>query len=179
MLHYNFCNIWFYYVIINDVEQRGYLKIILIMGLPGSGKTTLANHIVPLLKAKWLNADKVRKEANDWDFSNEGREKQSKRMWSMAKNYKNQGFNVVADFVCPTPKTRSLFPADYIIWMDTIKQSKFDDTNEMFVKPKKYDLHVVEWRHPSYYKELRKLREEAEEEIKKQEEEEKEEQSEE
>ena len=113
------------------------------MGLPGAGKTTLASHLVPLLKAKWLNADEVRKEANDWDFSAEGRVRQAKRMWSKAEEYKNQGHHVVADFVCPTPEARSLFPADYIIWVDTIKAGRFDDTNKMFVKPDKYDFHVT------------------------------------
>ena len=113
------------------------------MGLPGAGKTTLASYLVPLLKAKWLNADEVRKEANDWDFSAEGRVRQAKRMWSKAKEYKSQGHHVVADFVCPTPEARSLFPADYIIWVDTINEGRFDDTNKMFVKPSKYNFHVT------------------------------------
>ena len=113
------------------------------MGLPGSGKTTLASELVPLLKAKWLNADEVRKEANDWDFSAEGRTRQAKRMWAKAKEFKEQGNHVVADFVCPTPAARALFPADFIIWVDTIKEGRFDDTNKMFVKPDKYDFHVT------------------------------------
>ena len=119
------------------------MKIILIMGLPGSGKTTLASELDPLLKAKWLNADEVRKEANDWDFSAEGRTRQAKRMWSKAQEYKNQGNNVVADFICPTPAARALFPADFVIWVDTIKEGRFDDTNKMFVKPEKYNYHVT------------------------------------
>ena len=119
------------------------MKIILIMGLPGSGKTTLASELVPLLKAKWLNADDVRKEANDWDFSAEGRTRQAKRMWTKAQEYKNQGNHVVADFICPTPAARALFPADFIIWVDTIKEGRFDDTNKMFVKPDKYNFHVT------------------------------------
>ena len=113
------------------------------MGLPGSGKTTLASELVPLLKAKWLNADEVRKEANDWDFSAEGRTRQAKRMWTKAQEYKNQGNHVVADFICPTPAARALFPADFIIWVDTIKEGRFDDTNKMFVKPEKYNYHVT------------------------------------
>jgi len=113
------------------------------MGLPGSGKTTLATELVPLLKAKWLNADEVRKEANDWDFSAEGRTRQAKRMWSKAQEYKNQGNHVVADFICPTPAARALFPADFVIWVDTIKEGRFDDTNKMFVKPEKYNFHVT------------------------------------
>jgi adenylylsulfate kinase len=119
------------------------MKIILIMGLPGSGKTTLASELVPLLKAKWLNADEVRKEANDWDFSAEGRTRQAKRMWAKAKEFRDQGNHVVADFVCPTPAARVLFPADFIIWVDTIKEGRFDDTNKMFVKPEKYNYHVT------------------------------------
>ena len=115
---------------------------ILIMGLPGSGKTTLAKHLVQMFNAVWLNADEVRKEADDWDFSPEGRTRQAKRMWTKAMEYKNQGFNVVADFVCPTPAARELFPADYIIWMDTIKEGRFDDTNKMFVKPETYNFKV-------------------------------------
>ena len=113
------------------------------MGLPGSGKTTLASELVPLLKAKWLNADEVRKEANDWDFSPEGRTRQAKRMWDKAQEFKKQDNNVVADFVCPTPAARELFPADYIIWMDTIKEGRFEDTNKMFIKPEKFDYHVT------------------------------------
>ena len=112
------------------------------MGLPGSGKTTLANELAPMLNAKRLNADEVRKEANDWDFSNEGRTRQSKRMADLAKKIKEDKTYVVVDFVCPTPEARSLFPADYIIWVDTIKKSRFDDTNKMFVKPEKFDYHI-------------------------------------
>ncbi len=119
------------------------MKIILIMGLPGAGKTTLANEIAPLLKAKRLNADEVRKAANDWDFSEEGRKRQAKRMSELALNLKKEGNYVVADFICPTPEARNLFPADYIIWVDTIKEGRFDDTNQMFVKPGKYDFHVI------------------------------------
>ncbi|MDC0326858.1 adenylyl-sulfate kinase [Candidatus Pelagibacter sp.] len=119
------------------------MKIILIMGLPGSGKTTLAEELAPLLNAKRLNADEVRTEANDWDFSEEGRKRQAKRMADFALRLKEDGNFVVADFVCPTPEARALFPADYIIWVDTIKEGRFDDTNKMFVKPNKYDYHVT------------------------------------
>ena len=63
-------------------------------------------------------------------------------MWNKALNYKDQGFNVVADFVCPTPAARSLFPADFLIWMDTIKKGRFEDTNKMFVNPIKYNFKV-------------------------------------
>ena len=113
------------------------------MGLPGAGKTTLANELAPKLNSKRLNADEVRKAANDWDFSEEGRTRQAKRMSDAALKLKSEGHNVIADFICPTPEARSLFPADYVIWVDTIKEGRFDDTNKMFVKPEKYDFHVT------------------------------------
>ena len=113
------------------------------MGLPGSGKTTLAEELAPLLNAKRLNADEVRKEANDWDFSEEGRKRQAKRMADFALKLKEDGNFVVADFICPTPEARALFPADFIVWVDTIKAGRFDDTNKMFVKPNKFDFHVT------------------------------------
>ena len=118
------------------------MKIILIMGLPGAGKTTLAEELAPLLNAKRLNADEVRKAANDWDFSVEGRTRQAKRMADFALKLKNEGNYVIADFICPTPKARSLFPADFVVWVDTIKEGRFDDTNKMFIKPEKYNFHV-------------------------------------
>ena len=113
------------------------------MGLPGSGKTTLASKLVPLLNAKWLNNDKVRREANDWDFSEEARVRQAKRMADLAEKYKEEGHYVVADFICPTPKARELFNADYVVWVDTIDKGRFDDTNAMFVKPEKFDFRVT------------------------------------
>ena len=119
------------------------MKIILIMGLPGSGKTTLASELATLINAKRINADEVRKEANDWDFSEEGRKRQSKRMAILAKKKQQEGNHVVADFICPTPEARNLFPSDYIVWVDTIKKGRFDDTNAMFVKPEKFDCHVT------------------------------------
>tara|TARA_B100001123_G_scaffold242993_1_gene271677 strand:- start:553 stop:969 length:417 start_codon:yes stop_codon:yes gene_type:complete len=119
------------------------MKKILIMGLPGSGKTTLASKLVPLLNAKWINNDKVRREANDWDFSEEGRIRQAKRMASLAEKHKQEGNYVVADFICPTPQARELFNADFIVWVNTIEKGRFDDTNKMFVKPKKFDFQVT------------------------------------
>ena len=113
------------------------------MGLPGAGKTTLADELAPKLNAKRLNADEVRKAANDWDFSEEGRKRQAKRMADFALELKNQVNYVVADFICPTPEARKLFPAEFVIWVDTIKEGRLDDTNQMFVKPEKFDFHVT------------------------------------
>jgi len=119
------------------------MKIILVMGLPGAGKTTLANEMAPHLNAKRLNADEVRKAAEDWDFSEEGRVRQAKRMAEFALKLKAEGHYVIADFVAPTPEARSFFPADFIIWVDTIKKGRFEDTNQMFVNPKNFDYHVT------------------------------------
>ena len=120
------------------------MKIILIMGLPGSGKTTLANELGPMLNAKRLNADEVRKEANDWDFSEEGRKRQAMRMASKAEEFVKSGQSVVVDFVCPTPELRKLFNPDFTIWVDTIKLSRFEDTNKIFIEPKNFDIRVTE-----------------------------------
>jgi adenylylsulfate kinase len=119
------------------------MKIILVMGLPGAGKTTLANELAPHLNAKRLNADEVRKAADDWDFSEEGRVRQAKRMAEFALKLKAEGHYVIADFVAPTPEARNLFPADYRVWVDTIKKGRFEDTNQMFVNPKNFDYHVT------------------------------------
>jgi len=118
------------------------MKKILIMGLPGAGKTTLASKLVPLLKAKWLNADEVRKKANDWDFSDEGRLRQARRMLELSNKYIEDGNYVVADFVCPTEHSRKIFNPDFVIWVDTIKEGRFEDTNQIFTTPRSYDLRV-------------------------------------
>ena len=115
------------------------------MGLPGSGKTYLAERLVPLIGAAWYNADVVRKMANDWDFSVQGRDRQSKRMRTFADFEKNNGRYVVCDFVCPTKVTRDNFDADIVIWMDTIKLGRFEDTNKMFQNPKKVNFHITKW----------------------------------
>ena len=112
------------------------------MGLPGSGKTTLAKLLAPMFNAVWINADVVRKEADDWDFSEEGRKRQSLRMRTLAEEAVDKNRNVVADFVCPTEETRKQFKADYTVWMDTIKEGRFEDTNKMFQNPTKYDFRV-------------------------------------
>ena len=113
------------------------------MGLPGSGKTTLARRLVEMFNAVWLNADEVRKQSDDWDFSEEGRKRQSLRMWTLAEEAIDRNRSVVADFVCPTEETRRQFHADYTIWMDTIKEGRFEDTNKVFQPPAKYDFRVT------------------------------------
>ena len=115
---------------------------ILIMGLPGAGKTTLASHLVPLLDAAWLNADKLRSDENNWDFSENGREVQARKMFDLSNRFLKKKKIVVADFVCPTPKLRKIFNADFIVWMDTIKKSRFQDTNKIFVEPENYNFKV-------------------------------------
>ena len=116
---------------------------ILIMGLPGSGKTTLAKLLAPMFNAVWLNADKVREEVNDWDFTPTGRTRQTDRMKTYAQKALDNNRNVIADFICPTEQTRRDFDADYIIWMDTIKEGRFEDTNKIFEPPIFYNFRVT------------------------------------
>lgn len=125
-----------------NYKKENMAKKILIMGLPGSGKSYLADKLVSKIDAVWLNADRVREEANDWDFSIEGRQRQAKRMNDLAQKALNENKNVVADFVCPTVKTRKDFGADYTVWVDTIKEGRFEDTNKVFEKPSEYDFRV-------------------------------------
>lgn len=109
---------------------------VLVMGLPGSGKTTLADSLVlPFVR---LNADQVRQEANDWDFTIEGRLRQARRMRELAGDK-----DVIADFVCPMPEMREIFDADYVVWMDTIRSSRFSDTNSVFIPPTKFNCCVT------------------------------------
>lgn len=119
---------------------------ILIMGLPGSGKSWLADWMAKELEYAWYNADYVRKMANDWDFSDEGRLRQAKRMRTFADFENDNGRDVICDFVCPTPETRAQFDADIVIWMDTIEKGRFADTNAIFVPPAEgeYDYHITE-----------------------------------
>ena len=118
---------------------------ILIMGLPGSGKTYLSQRLQPLLSAAWFNADRVREMANDWDFSPEGRTRQSLRMKSLADFESANSRIVICDFICPTTETRKLFDPDVVIWLDTIEKGPFVDTNALFEKPAEFDFRVTEW----------------------------------
>ena len=114
------------------------------MGLPGSGKTYLAERMQPILNAAWYNADKVREMANDWDFSPQGRIRQSLRMKNLADYEKSHGRIVICDFVCPTCETKTNFDPDITIWMDTIKSGRYEDTNKMFEEPMDVDFKVTE-----------------------------------
>ena len=143
---------------------------ILIMGLPGSGKTYFAERLKRYLeqhgdvmkispgrvldyegipgpdfynvKVDWFNADEIRKRFNDWDFSREGRIRQSLRMFEFA--FKCSGDFVICDFVAPLPEMRNNFKADWTIWMDTIDAGRYDDTNRAFVPPDVYDFRITE-----------------------------------
>ena len=124
---------------------------VLIMGLPGSGKTTLAeklfNEILKNHPAEWVNANDLRKETNDWDFSVDGRKRQALRMRSIADKGIGAGFIMICDFVCPTRELREIFDADMTIWMDTVRRSEYKDTNKIFEKPTKeeYDIRIDEF----------------------------------
>ena len=125
-------------------------KRILIMGLPGAGKTTLAQWIVDYLQREgkrigWLNADDVRKKYNDWDFSEAGRIRQSKRMRDLADSMTDMDY-VICDFVAPLAEMRHNFKADWTIWVDTIREGRYADTNAMFVEPDVYDFRITEQR---------------------------------
>lgn len=146
------------------------MQKILIMGLPGSGKTYLAtalknylelhgdifkvnparlmnNEGIPSttelsVRVDWFNADEIRKRFNDWDFSREGRIRQSLRMAEFA--LKCTGEFVICDFVAPLVEQRNNFKADWTIWVDTIDEGRFEDTNKAFIQPEIYDFRVTE-----------------------------------
>lgn len=114
------------------------------MGLPGAGKTTLAEALVSKLDAFWFNADEVRTMYLDWDFSEEGRVRQAYRMRSLADSEIEKGNTVICDFVAPTKQIRDIFDADFTVWVDTIDISRYADTNKIFEAPGHYDIRVTE-----------------------------------
>ena len=118
---------------------------ILVMGLPGSGKTYLAERLAKKIDCGWFNADTLRGMVKDWDFSEEGRLRQSLRMKSIADFESSHNRIVICDFVCPTAETRKIFDADITIWLDTINEGRFEDTNAIFEKPEQVDYLVTEW----------------------------------
>lgn len=120
---------------------------VLIMGLPGAGKTTLAEKLKQQLESHnkkiiWLNADRVREEHNDWDFSEAGRIRQSKRMYELSTRIECDF--VIADFVAPLAEMRDHYQADWTVWMDTIREGRYADTNAMFQEPQVYDFRITE-----------------------------------
>ena len=122
---------------------------ILILGLPGSGKTTLANELIKILpNLEWFNADEIRKQYNDWDFSDQGRLRQCNRIKQLAEQ--SNAKYVICDFVAPTEEIRKIFNADFTVFVDTINQSKYNDTNLIFEKPIKYDIRI-ESKHAVYW----------------------------
>ena len=130
---------------------------ILVMGLPGAGKTYLAQYVLERLQAAnrrvgWLNADIVREKYNDWDFTVEGRVRQSLRMHELADAMSEMDY-VICDFVCPLPEMRTNFAADWTVWVDTIQFGRYEDTNALFVEPEKYNFRIVTQEAP-YWSEL-------------------------
>ena len=130
------------------------LTKILIIGLPGSGKTTLAKELSKRINAQWLNADKVRKKYNDWDFSKKGVLRQAKRMKLLSKKTKKK--YIIADFVCPYSEGRKIFKADYLIWMNTIKKGRLSTFDKTFQIPKKFDFKIVKKNAKRYSKIIEK-----------------------
>ena len=132
---------------------------ILIMGLPGAGKTTLATVLAPLLNAVVFNADAVRANlSRDLGFSHDDRVEHARRMGWMCDRVVEAGGTVIADFICPTADTRAAFGDAFTIWVDRIAEGRFEDTNRMFVAPERFDLRVTAQGAPEYWAEQALLR---------------------
>jgi len=130
------------------------MRKILIMGLPGAGKTTLAGALAPLLNAVIFNADAVRANiSRDLGFSHEDRVEHARRMGWMCDRVVEAGGTVIADFICPTEETRNAFGAAFTIWVDRIESGRFEDTNRMFVPPQQFDIRVSPESTPQYWAE--------------------------
>ena len=155
---------------------------ILICGLPGSGKTWLAERLVKKIdNCAWYNADVLRKYSNDWDFTNEGRIRQARRMKTFADFEIENGRWVICDFVAPTKESRDIFKPDYVIWLDTINRGRvvsskvdelksiqnlpfdansleeskaFDDTTKIFNPPEKINKHIKQFLNEDEIKEF-------------------------
>ena len=127
---------------------------ILIMGLPGAGKTTLAQTLAPLLNAVVFNADAVRANlSQDLGFSHADRVEHARRMGWMCDRVSEGGCTAIADFVCPTNETRKAFGEAFTIWVDRIAVGRYEDTNRMFVPPGHFDLRVTPDGSPEYWAE--------------------------
>jgi len=118
------------------------MQTILVMGLPTSGKTELSKRLQVKLSACWFNADEVRDQANDWDFSEAGRLRQAKRMRELSSHC--QAEFCIIDMVCPTAAAREIINPDWLVFMDTVLEGPFDDTNKVFEAPSLYDFRIVE-----------------------------------
>lgn len=123
--------------------------IVLIMGLPGSGKTTLAVELKKITEqhgftVSWYNSDMIREIYNDWDFSDQGRMRQAMRMRALclSKMMERSTDLILCDFVAPTNVDQTIIHADRLIWMDTINKSRYGDTNKIFEQPRRYDFRV-------------------------------------
>src|SRR5215467_5247655 len=128
---------------------------ILVMGLPGSGKTTITRALAPMLNAVVFNNDEVRANINrDLGFTMEDRVEQARRMGWLCDRVVESGGTAIADFICPTPATRAAFGGDsFIIFIDRIQAGRFEDTNSVFVPPERFDIRVEREGAPQYWAE--------------------------
>ena len=118
--------------------------IIQIIGLPGSGKTALSAALKERINAIHLNADYVRATINsDLGFAIEDRIEHARRLGEMARMLDGQGHTVIVDFICPTEITRAAFgKPDILVWVDRVKEGRFEDTNKMWEEPEKFDARI-------------------------------------